>query len=86
MTTSAGYGELLPMLDGVRDALYRPITTLRGDSLLRVRIPKDLARRLNASVGAAARTPRRVDQPRARPQAPSPPETKLLLKVGESCL
>jgi hypothetical protein len=51
LTTSAGYGELLPMLDGVRDALYRAITTLRGDSLLPVRIPKDLARRLNATLG-----------------------------------
>jgi hypothetical protein len=39
------------MLDLVRDALYRAITTSRGDSLAPVRIPKDLARRLNVSLG-----------------------------------
>jgi hypothetical protein len=39
------------MLDLVRDALYRAITTPLGDSLAPVRIPKDLARRLNATFG-----------------------------------
>ncbi len=39
------------MLDLVRDALYRAITSPRGDSLGPVRIPKDLARRLNATLG-----------------------------------
>ena len=39
------------MLDLVRDALYRAITTPRGDSLAPVRIPKDLARRLNTAFG-----------------------------------
>ncbi len=39
------------MLDFVRDALYRAITTPRGDSLAPVRIPKDLARRLNMTLG-----------------------------------
>jgi glutaredoxin len=40
------------MLETVRDALYRAMTTPRGDSLAAVRIPKDLARRLNATLGS----------------------------------
>lgn len=39
------------MLDRLRDALYRAIVTPRGDSLAAIRIPKDLARRLNATFG-----------------------------------
>jgi glutaredoxin len=39
------------MLERVRHALYRAITTPRGDSLLPVRVPKDIARRLNVSLG-----------------------------------
>jgi hypothetical protein len=39
------------MLDRVRHALYRAITTPRGDSLLPVRLPKDIARRLNVTLG-----------------------------------
>jgi glutaredoxin len=39
------------MFDGVRDALYRAIITPRGDSLLPLRVPKDLARRLNVTLG-----------------------------------
>ncbi len=39
------------MLDRVKDALYRVMTTPQGDSLAPVRIPKDLARRLNAALG-----------------------------------
>jgi hypothetical protein len=39
------------MLDLVRDALYRVITSPVGDSLAPVRIPKDLARRLNVTFG-----------------------------------
>jgi hypothetical protein len=39
------------MLDRVRDALYRAMTMPEGDSLAAVRIPKDLARRLNATLG-----------------------------------
>jgi hypothetical protein len=39
------------MLDRVRDALYRVITTKRGDSLAPVRVPKNLARRLNSTLG-----------------------------------
>jgi hypothetical protein len=40
------------MLDRVRDALYRAIATPRGDAFAPVRIPKDLARRLNATFGS----------------------------------
>ncbi len=39
------------MLDRVKDSLFRAITTPRGDSLAAVRIPKDLARRLNSTLG-----------------------------------
>ncbi len=39
------------MLDRVRDALYRAMTGPEGDALAPVRIPKDLARRLNATLG-----------------------------------
>lgn len=39
------------MLDGIRDVLYRAIATTRGDSFAAIRIPKDLARRLNATLG-----------------------------------
>lgn len=39
------------MLTLVRSALHRAITTPRGDSLAPVRIPKDLARRLNVALG-----------------------------------
>jgi hypothetical protein len=34
-----------------RDALYRAITTPRGDGVAALRIPKDLARRINATLG-----------------------------------
>jgi hypothetical protein len=44
-------GRTPGMLDAVRDALYRAITTPRGDSLLPVRLPKDLARRFNVTLG-----------------------------------
>lgn len=45
---------LLPgrMLDRLRDTLYRAIVTPRGDAIAAVRIPKDLARRLNATFGS----------------------------------
>jgi hypothetical protein len=57
------------MLDRVRDALYRAITTPRGDSLAPVRVPKDLARRLNTTLGrplAAREEIARRDSARAR--------------------
>jgi len=38
-------------LDRLRDALYRAITTARGDSIPALRIPKDLGRRLNMALG-----------------------------------
>jgi hypothetical protein len=34
-----------------RDALYRAITSPRGDGVAALRIPKDLARRINATLG-----------------------------------
>jgi hypothetical protein len=40
------------MLDSVKDALYRAITTTRGDSIAPVRFQKDLARRLNLALGS----------------------------------
>jgi glutaredoxin len=40
------------MLDQVKDVLYRAITSPRGDSLALVRLPKDLARRLNTTLGS----------------------------------
>jgi hypothetical protein len=40
------------MLTLVRSALHRAITSPRGDSLAPVRIPKDLARRLNVALGS----------------------------------
>ena len=39
------------MLDRVRASLHRLITTPTGDSFLPVRLPKDLARRVNATLG-----------------------------------
>src|SRR5262245_32445265 len=39
------------MLDFVRTSLHRVITTPRGDTLLPVRLPKDLARRVNVMFG-----------------------------------
>jgi glutaredoxin len=44
------------MLDTVKDALYRAITTPRGDSIAPVRVPKDLARRLNVALGSPLAT------------------------------
>jgi hypothetical protein len=40
------------LVDALRDSLYRAITTPRGDSLLPIRIQKDLARRLNMTLGS----------------------------------
>ncbi|MBX3207843.1 MAG: hypothetical protein KF764_22545 [Labilithrix sp.] len=39
------------MIDLVRTSLHRALTTPVGDSLLPVRVPKDLARRFNALLG-----------------------------------
>jgi hypothetical protein len=76
------------MLDRVRDALYRAMTGPEGDTLPPLRIPKDLARRLNATLGrplapldelakrASARA--RLAELRAQPAGPVPatPATK----------
>jgi glutaredoxin len=39
------------MLDALRSTLYRAITTPVGDSLAPLRVPKDLARRINRVLG-----------------------------------
>jgi glutaredoxin len=41
----------MPVLDLVRTTLHRAITTKTGDGLLPVRLPKDLARRVNSVLG-----------------------------------
>src|SRR5271156_3012510 len=40
------------IVDALRDSLYRAITTPRGDAFAPVRIQKDLARRLNMTLGS----------------------------------
>ena len=40
------------MFDRAKDALYRAIATPRGDAFAPLRVPKDLARRLNATLGS----------------------------------
>ena len=42
---------MVRMLDRVRTTLHKAITTHRGDSLSVVRVPKDIARRLNFALG-----------------------------------
>jgi hypothetical protein len=39
------------MLDRLRTSLHRALRTTAGDALLPVRVPKDLARRLNVALG-----------------------------------
>jgi hypothetical protein len=56
------------MLDRVRGALYRTISTPRGDSVLPVRVTKDLARRLNLALGLPLATEEELAQ-RARARA-----------------
>jgi DNA-binding transcriptional MocR family regulator len=52
----AEHGIARRMLDTVKDALYRAITTARGDSFAPVRFQKDLARRLNVALGSPLAT------------------------------
>ena len=40
------------LVDALRDTLYRAITTPRGDAFAPIRIQKDLARRLNMTLGS----------------------------------
>jgi glutaredoxin len=56
LDTMASDGLARRMLDTVKDALYRAITTPRGDSIFPVRFPKDLARRLNVALGSPLAT------------------------------
>jgi glutaredoxin len=56
LDTMAEHGIARRMLDTVKDALFRAITTPRGDSFAPVRFPKDLARRLNIALGSPLAT------------------------------
>lgn len=51
LTTQTAYAIVANMLDRVRTSLHRLITSPMGDSFLPVRVPKDLARRLNMTFG-----------------------------------
>lgn len=53
------------MLDLVRTGLHRAITTPVGDSLLAIRLPKDLARRMNVMVGEPICSQAELDRRRA---------------------
>ncbi|HTB75903.1 MAG TPA: hypothetical protein VK762_21790 [Polyangiaceae bacterium] len=82
------------MLDRVRDALYRAMTGTAGDALAPVRIQKDLARRLNTTLGRPlapldelakrARGRARLAELRARPAAvaAAPPATGKAAKTA----
>jgi hypothetical protein len=86
------------MLERVRDALYRAMTGTAGDALAPVRIQKDLARRLNTTLGRPlapldelakrARGRARLAELRARPAAvaAAPPATKTTAKVAAPIL
>jgi hypothetical protein len=50
------------MLDRVRGALYRTISTPKGDSVTPVRVTKDLARRLNLALGLPLATEEELAQ------------------------
>ena len=52
LDTGAGPGQLKRMFVRLRAALFRALESPRGDSIAPVRIPKDLARRLNATLGS----------------------------------
>lgn len=53
------------MLDLVRTSIHRAITTPAGDRLFPVRVPKDLARRLNALLGDPICSKEELDRRRA---------------------
>lgn len=53
------------MLDFVRTGIHRAITTPVGDSLLAVRLPKDIARRVNAMFGEPLCSQAELDRRRA---------------------
>ena len=86
------------MLERVRDALYRAMTGTAGDALAPVRIQKDLARRLNTTLGRPlapldelakrARGRARLAELRARPAAvaAAPPAAKTTAKVAAPIL
>jgi glutaredoxin len=53
------------MLDPIRDALFRVITSTRGDTFPPFRVQKDLARRLNVALGSPLATREELDKRRA---------------------
>jgi glutaredoxin len=53
------------MLDFVRTSLHRAITTPVGDAFLPVRLPKDLARRVNTVLGEPLCSPEELERRRA---------------------
>lgn len=53
------------MLDIVRTSLHRAITTPTGDQFLPLRLPKDLARRMNTLLGAPLCSPAELERRRA---------------------
>jgi hypothetical protein len=55
----------MPGLDLVRTSLHRAITTPVGDRFLPVRLPKDIARRLNAVLGDPLCSQTELDRRRA---------------------
>ncbi len=52
------------MFDRVRTTLHRAITTKAGDGLLPVRVPKDLARRVNSVLGEPLCSPEELERRR----------------------
>lgn len=55
----------MPSLDLVRAGLHKVITTPIGDSFLPVRVPKDLARRVNAMFGEPICSKEEIERRRA---------------------
>jgi len=53
------------MFDRVRSSLHRVITTPAGDRFLPVRLPKDLARRVNAALGEPIASREEIERRRA---------------------
>jgi len=51
MARLANKAAMLQRLDRLRSSLHRAIVTPRGDGLVALRVPKDLARRLNVALG-----------------------------------
>jgi hypothetical protein len=84
------------MLERVRDALYRAMTGPTGDTLPPVRIPKDLARRLNTTLGRPlapvdelnkrTQARARLAELRSRPAAAQPTKAPVAKKAAAPVL